>query len=134
MRRAAALAVAALACGGGSGTGRARGGRRGLVEAPYDQPFELGLGQGALVAGEFHVTFERLAEESRCPEAQSACRRGTRPRHSRSRATPGIATLTLNTGRKPERAAAMGGELRLVELAPRPGADASPTRRRTWLR
>jgi hypothetical protein len=36
----------------------------------------------------------------------------------------GRATLTLNTGHDPRSAAAMGGRLRLVELAPPPRADA----------
>ena len=124
MRRRAALVVAALACGGGggNGSGPAEVGEA-IVEAPYGQPFELALGQGALVAGEFHVTFERLAEESRCPEGAECVQAGNAAAAFAVESDAGRATLTLNTGREPERAAAMGGELRLVELAPRPGAD-----------
>lgn len=94
------------------------------MEAPYGEPFDLRLGERALVAGEFRVTFERVAEESRCPLSAECVHAGNAAAAFAVESDAGKATLTLNTGREPKSAAAMGGELRLVELAPRPGADA----------
>ena len=117
------MAVAALACGGGSGEGGgpAEVGEP-VVEAPYGEPFELRLGERGLVAGEFRVTFERVAEESRCPVDAQCVEAGNAAAAFAVGSDAGTATLTLNTGREPGSAAAMGGQLRLVELAPRPHA------------
>lgn len=123
--RAMPLAVAALACGGGSGNGSgpAEAGEA-VVEARYEEPFDLGLGERALVAGEFQVTFVRVAEDSRCPDDAECVQAGNAAAAFAVESDAGKATLTLNTGREPRSAAAMDGELRLVELAPLPGADA----------
>ncbi len=125
MRPAAGLMVAALACGGGSeeASGAAGGGET-VVEAGYEEPFDLGLGRSALVAGEFRVTFERVAEESRCLRGAECVQAGNAAAAFAVASDAGTATLTLNTGREPRSAAAMGGQLRLVELAPQPTADA----------
>jgi hypothetical protein len=125
VRWAAPIAIAALACGGGSeeGNGPAEGGEV-VAEAGYEEPFDLGLGQGALVDGEFRVTFERVAEDSRCPRGAECVQAGNAAAAFAVASDAGTATLTLNTGREPRSAAAMGGQLRLVELAPPPVADA----------
>jgi hypothetical protein len=81
------------------------------------------LGERGLVAGEFRVTFERVAEESRCPAGAECAQAGNAAAAFAVESDAGTATLTLNTGREPESAAAMGGELRLVELRPRPHAQ-----------
>lgn len=95
-----------------------------MVKASYGEPFELRLGARALVAGEFRVTFERVAEESRCPTGAECVQAGNAAAAFAVESDVGNATLTLNTGRAPESAAAMGGELRLVELGPPPRAGA----------
>lgn len=119
-----ALAVAALACGGsGNGSGPAEAGEA-VVEAQYEEPFDMGLGERALVAGEFHVTFERVTEDSRCPSDAECVQAGNAAAAFAVESDAGKATLTLNLGREPKSAASMGGELRLVALSPRPGADA----------
>ncbi len=125
MRPAVAIVLGALACSDGSGAG---GGAAAIgdavVETAYGEPFDLGLGERALVAGEFRVTFDRVAEESRCPEGAECVQAGNAAAAFAVESDAGSATLTLNTGREPRRAAAMGGELRLVELSPRPDAGA----------
>ena len=97
-----------------------------VVEAPYGEPFALEFGERAVVAGEFRVTFERVAEESRCPEGARCVQEGNAAAAFAVESDAGSATLTLHTGREPRSAAAMGGELRLVDLAPRPRPDAVP--------
>ena len=94
------------------------------MEATYGEPFDLGLGERALVANEFQVTFERVAEESRCPEGARCVQAGNAAAAFAVESDAGKATLTLNTGREPKSAAAMGSELRLVELVPRPRGNA----------
>lgn len=128
MRRpvfAVATLVAALACGGeseeASGNGQAA-----VVEAAYGEPFDLELGARALVGGEFGVRFDRVAEDSRCPEAARCLQAGNGAAAFAVESEAGRATLTLNTDREPRRAAAAGRELRMVELDPRPRADAPP--------
>ena len=123
MSREAAIVLVALACGGGSGDGTAEVGEA-VVGASYGEPFDLGLGERAVVAGEFHVTFERVAEESRCPEGAACVQEGNAAAAFAIESDAGSATLTLHTGREPRSAAAMGGELRLVAREPRPRADA----------
>jgi hypothetical protein len=127
VRSAAAIVLAALACGGGSGDGSVDGTAEvggAVVEAPYGEPFELGIGERAVAAGEFRVTFERVVEDSRCPEGATCVQEGNAAAAFAVESDAGSATLTLHTGRQPRSASAMGGELRLVALGPRPHADA----------
>ena len=121
MRGAAAIALLAIACGGDVDERTAEVGE--AVVASYGEPFDLALGESAVVAGEFRVTFERVAEDSRCPEGAECVQAGNAAAAFAVESEAGMATLTLHTGREPRSAAAMGGELLLVELAPRPRAD-----------
>ncbi|HJU86208.1 MAG TPA: hypothetical protein VJ788_02430 [Gemmatimonadota bacterium] len=127
--RPAAFVLVAFACGGGPGEETAAVGD---VGAPvrYGEPFDLKLGERAVVAGEFRVTFERIAEESRCPEGSRCPAEGNAAAAFAVESDAGSATLTLNTGREPRSAAAMGGELRLLGLAPgsRPDSAADSVR------
>jgi hypothetical protein len=118
----AGLVLLALACGAGPGDGTAEVGDA-VALARYGEPFDLELGERAVVAGEFRVTFERVAEESRCPEGAECPREGNAAAAFAVESEAGTATLTLNTGREPRSAAAMGGEIRLLGLAPAPRAD-----------
>ena len=120
----AAIVFVALACGGETGDGTADVGEA-FVEAPYGEPFDLALGERGVVAGEFRVTFVRVAEESRCPEGAECVQEGNAAAAFAVESDAGSATLTLNTGREPRSATAMGGELRLVRLVPWPRADAA---------
>ena len=126
MRAAAATVVAALACGGGAGDRSEPAEVAGeVVKASYGNPFDLAIGERALVAGGLHVTFERVAEESRCPEGARCVQAGNAAAAFAVEGDAGSATLTLNTSREPRSAAAAGHELRLVELEPWPGVDAA---------
>lgn len=116
----AATLVATLACGGDAGPGNDAGSAEELVEAPYGEPFDLGLGDGALVAGELRVTFQRVAEESRCPQGARCVQAGSAAAAFAVEGGAGSATLTLNTGREPRSATAAGHALRLVGLEPYP--------------
>lgn len=127
MRRLAALAAVTLACGGSGGDeGGEEGGGPPVVAVPYGERFDLGLGRRALVGGEFAVVFERVAEESRCPAGARCVQAGNAAAAFAVESDAGRATLTLNTGREPTRAAAMGGEVGLIELSPPPAAGAAP--------
>jgi hypothetical protein len=121
--RPTAIVLAALACGGGPGERAAEVGDA-VEVARYGEPFDLELGERAVVAGEFRVTFERVAEESRCPEGAECPREGNAAAAFAVESDAGSATLTLNTSREPRSAAAMGGEIRLLGLARGPLADA----------
>lgn len=94
-----------------------------IVRSSYGDPFELEIGERALVAGELHVAFERLAEESRCPEGARCAQAGNAAAAFALEGGSGSATLTLNTDREPRRAAAAGHELRLIALEPRPRVE-----------
>lgn len=95
------------------------------VEAAYGQRFDLGLGGRADVEG-FRVVFTRIAEDSRCPEGARCVQAGNAAAAFSVGSEEGSATLTLHTDREPRRAAAMGRALRLIELRPRPVAEARP--------
>ncbi|HYO47177.1 MAG TPA: hypothetical protein VEY33_10880 [Gemmatimonadota bacterium] len=115
MRRVAIpLLVAALACGNGEEE------RAPAVEARYGEPFDLSLGERAVVDGGFDVTFTRVSEDSRCPEGAECVQAGNAAAAFAIESDEGQATLTLHTGREPREAAAMGGALSLVELRPSP--------------
>jgi len=96
-----------------------------VVEAAYGQRFDLGLGERADVEG-FRVVFTRIAEDSRCPEGAQCVQAGNAAAAFSVESEVGSATLTLHTDREPRRAAAMGRALRLLELRPRPVAEALP--------
>lgn len=120
--RSTAIVLAALACGGGPGEGTGEVGDA-VAVARYGEPFDLELGERAEVAGEFSVTFQRVAEESRCPVGVACVAEGNAAAAFAVESDAGSATLTLNTSREPRSAAAMGGELRLLGLMPEPRAD-----------
>ena len=123
MRAKIAAVVAALACGGAEDRSEPAEPARELVSAAYEVPFDLAIGERALVAGALHVAFERVAEETRCPEGVRCVQAGNAAAAFAVEGGAGSATLTLNTGREPRSAAAAGHELRLVGLEPRPPAD-----------
>jgi hypothetical protein len=120
VRALAAALAATLACGGAEGGSEPAEGAPDLVEVPYREPFVLGLGEGALVAGALRVTFQRVAEESRCPQGARCVEAGSAAAAFAVEGDAGRATLTLNAGREPRSATAAGHELRLDALEPHP--------------
>jgi hypothetical protein len=94
------------------------------VEADYGERFVLALGDHSDVGGRFRVTFARVSEDSRCPEGVECVQAGNAAATFAVESEEGSASLTLNTGREPRRAAAMGHVLGLIDLRPRPSTGA----------
>lgn len=118
--RAAALCLAALACGQAGAPGET------ALRARYGEPFDLPLGRRASVGGELDVTFARVAEDSRCPTGTDCPEPGNAAAVFAVDGDRGSATLTLHTGREPRRIAAAGHALELVELRPARSPGAVP--------
>jgi len=108
---------ATAACGPGEGV-------EPRLRAGYGEPFTLGLGESAEVGGRALVRFARVSEDSRCPEGVQCVQAGNAAAAFSVESERGSATLTLHTDREPRGAAAMGVELSVVELHPRPVAGA----------
>lgn len=119
-RRLVALSLAIFACG------EARRPAESAVQASYGEPFDLSLDERASVGRQFRVTFDRVAEDSRCASGADCAAPGNAAVVLRIDGEEGTATLTLHTGREPRRAAAAGHTLELVELRPARSPDAPP--------
>ena len=117
-----ALSLATVACGEVGGPAES------ALQASYGEPFDLSLDERARVGGEFRVTFDRVAEDSRCAPGADCATPGNAAVVLKIDGEEGTATLTLHTGREPRRAAAAGHALELVELRPArsPGAPPDP--------
>ncbi len=91
-------------------------------DAALNQEFDIRVGQWVTIEGErLRVTFDRVSEDSRCPEGVQCVWAGNakvvlRLSKSRKRSS----TMTLNTGTDPKQAAYRGYEVRLVKLDPYP--------------
>lgn len=116
------LLIGTLACGSGDNEVAPKAP---VVEAAYGQRFDLALGERADVEG-FRVVFTRVAEDSRCPDGARCVQAGNAAAAFSVGSEEGTATLTLHTDREPRRAAAMRRALHLIELRPRPAAEALP--------
>lgn len=98
------------------------------------QEFDVRVGRWVTVEGErLRVTFDRVAEDSRCPEGVNCIWAGNakvvlRLSKGRRRAS----ALTLNTGAEPKEASYRGYEVRLVKLEPYP-KEKRPVRRRDYV-
>ena len=115
-----ALSLATLACAEAGGPAES------AVQASYGEPFDLSLDESASVGGQFRVTFDRVAEDSRCASGADCAAPGNAAVVLRIDGEEGTATLTLHTGREPRRAAAAGHALELVELRPARSPEAPP--------
>jgi hypothetical protein len=96
------------------------------VEADYGERFHLGVGETAEVGGKYRVRFERVAGDTRCPQGTRCIEAGSASVVFGVESERGTATLTLQTGREPRSATAMGGELRLDVLEPIPMPGGAP--------
>jgi hypothetical protein len=114
------ISLATVACGEAGGPAESS------VQASYGEPFDLSLDERARVGGEFRVTFDRVAEDSRCASGADCAAPGNAAVVLKIDGEEGTATLTLHTGREPRRAAAAGHSLELVELRPARSPDAPP--------
>ena len=91
-------------------------------DAALDQEFEIRVGEWVTIEGErLRVTFDHVAEDSRCPEGVNCIWAGNakvklKLRKGRRRSS----MLTLNTGVDPKQAAYRGYEVKLVKLDPYP--------------
>ena len=86
------------------------------------QEFDVRVGRWVTVEGErLRVTFDRVAEDSRCPEGVNCIWAGNAKVVLRlSKGRRRSSTLTLNTGTDPKEASYRGYEVRLVKLDPYP--------------
>lgn len=125
MSRARALALAAALGAVGAACRPAEEGEP-AQRAAYGDRFTLRLGESAVVDGGYRIRFTRVGEDSRCPEAVECAPGGSAAAAFAIDSRRGSATLTLHTDREPRKAAAMGGEVSLVELLPRPLGGAPP--------
>ena len=91
-------------------------------DAALGQEFDIRVGQWVTIEGErLRVTFDRVAEDSRCPEGVQCVWAGNAKVMLRlSKARRRSSTMTLNTGTDPKQAAYRGYEVRLVKLEPYP--------------
>jgi len=91
-------------------------------DAALGQEFDVRVGQWVTIEGErLRVTFDRVAEDSRCPEGVQCVWAGNAKVVLRlSKARRRSSTMTLNTGTDPKQAAYRGYEVRLVKLEPYP--------------
>ncbi len=91
-------------------------------DATLGQEFDVRVGRWVTVEGErLRVTFDRVAEDSRCPEGVQCVWAGNAKvvlRLSKSRRRS--STMSLNTGTDPKEASYRGYEVRLVKLEPYP--------------
>lgn len=115
MRRTAAavLALFLAGCGSPAATKSARLG----------QPFDLGVGETALLEGEdLRVTFETVSEDSRCPSGAQCIWEGDAvARVTVSRDAQAPATLELHTSGRFERSAPyLTYRIALVDVVPYP--------------
>lgn len=125
MRRRRIRTLAILLGAAGLGCARS-GGEEPDVRVDWDERFTLGVGASAEVGGDYQVRFARVREDSRCPDGARCVRAGSAAAEFAIESERGTATLTVQTDRPPRSAAAMGGELSLVELVPRPRVGAAP--------
>lgn len=96
------------------------------VRAGYGESFVLALGETAEVGDAYRVRFDRVSEDSRCPADARCVQAGNAAAAFGVESERGSATLTLHTDRAPRSAAAMGGELTLMDLAPLPATGVEP--------
>jgi hypothetical protein len=91
-------------------------------DAALDREFDVRIGQWVTIEGErLRVTFDRVAEDSRCPEGVQCVWAGNAKVVLRlSKGRRRSSALTLNTGADPRQAAYRGYEVRLVKLEPYP--------------
>jgi len=95
------------------------GGRKGVS---LNQEFTLKVGQTALIRpGGLKVTFERVLEDSRCPEGVNCIWAGNaRIAVGLSRAGGRPTPVELNTDVEPRRQSCLHYEVKLLGLSPRP--------------
>jgi hypothetical protein len=91
-------------------------------DVPLGQEFEIRAGEKVRVAGErVWVTFEGVAEDSRCPKGVQCIWAGNAKVMLRlSKGRRHASAITLNTGVDPQQADYRGYEVRLVKLDPYP--------------
>lgn len=103
-------------------------------DAALDQEFDIRVGQWVTIEGErLRVTFNRVAEDSRCPEGVQCVWAGNAKVVLRlSKARKRASTMSLNTGVDPKLAAYRGYEVKLVKLDPYP-KEGRPVRKRDYV-
>ena len=91
-------------------------------DAALDSEFDIRVGQRVTIEGErLRVTFDRVAEDSRCPEGVQCVWAGNARVVLRlSKARRRASTMSLNTGVDPKQARYRGYEVKLVKLDPYP--------------
>ncbi|HJU57087.1 MAG TPA: hypothetical protein VJ715_21050 [Pyrinomonadaceae bacterium] len=92
------------------------------ADVTLDREFELRSGRSVRIEGErLTVTFNRVVEDSRCPQGVQCVWAGNAKVMLRlSKARRRASTMSLNTGLDPKQAAYRGYEVRLVKLDPYP--------------
>ena len=103
-------------------------------DAALGQEFDVRVGQWVTIEGErLRVTFDRVAEDSRCPEGVQCVWAGNAKVVLRlSKARKRASTLSLNTGLDPKQGAYRGYEVKLVKLDPYP-KEGKQIRRRDYV-
>jgi hypothetical protein len=90
--------------------------------APLNQEFEIRLGDSIWIQDErLKIDFQRVAEDSRCPEGVNCIWAGNGKialRVTKARRRP--ATMMLNTMLDPKQSSYRGYEVKLVKLEPHP--------------
>ena len=100
-------------------------------DAALGQEFDIRVGQWVRIEGErLRVTFDRVAEDSRCPEGVQCVWAGNAKVVLKlSKGRRRVSTLSLNTGTDPKQAAYRGYEVKLVKLDPYPNQKRTIRRR-----
>ena len=91
-------------------------------DAALGQEFEVRVGQRVTIEGErLRVTFDHVAEDSRCPEGVNCIWAGNAKVVLKlGKGRRRVSTMTLNTGVDPRQADYRGYEVKLVKLDPYP--------------
>jgi hypothetical protein len=93
-----------------------------VKDVELDKEFDIRVGQWVTVEGErLRVTFNSVAEDSRCPEGVQCVWAGNAKVVLRlSKARKRASTMSLNTGVDPKQGTYRGYEVKLVKLDPYP--------------
>jgi hypothetical protein len=103
-------------------------------EAALDQEFEIRVGQQVSIKREgLRVSFQSVAEDSRCPQGVTCVWAGNgRVLLRLSKVGKRAATMSLNTGLDPKQDTYRGYDVKLVSLNPYPTKDA-PIKKRDYV-
>ena len=103
-------------------------------QAALDQEFEIRVGQQVSIKREgLRVSFQSVAEDSRCPQGVTCVWAGNgRVLLRLSKAEKRAATMSLNTGLDPKQDTYRSYDVKLVSLNPYPKKDA-PIKKRDYV-